>query len=268
MKKLLLISILILIIFSSGCTFPSPIEDDIIVIKSLESIPSTVSPGQNIKLVSYVQNLGTDSKKVALELYDFEEFFNLSGNAIQNIALAAHEIKEVVWVLTAKEIPLATEAELKISARYNQTTTSLTTVQFIGYTEMQKQIADSSFSKTSSNIESSEGPVKAYIKIKDNQPIPVTGEKTLINAELNVENKGYGFVPNKTIEKDKIKIFFQNNQIHIDDDIIFIEKKIPTIPLKIKADTKGIEKTITNHITTKIEYSYEVRKTAKVKITP
>ena len=96
MKRLILLLPIILVMLTSGCSIPgfewltgdevTEYEHDILVIQDLRAIPDDVSPGQEFKIISYVQNIGLetipqtgtnklsskfDDKSIVIELYDY-----------------------------------------------------------------------------------------------------------------------------------------------------------------------------------------------------
>jgi hypothetical protein len=251
-KRPLLLLPIILVVIISGCTIPICIpfvnigncervveyEDDVIVIKSLDALPQTVSPGQQIRLVAYIQNLGKEpvpqddlgstltGQKIIVNLYDYcEGLFSdvkitcegkqkdlpCTGKEeckceIDN--LLPGQTKEIDWVLKAgdkDQVPLKTECDLKVSVTYPYKTTSLTMMTFIDYQEMQRQLSEGTFRKKESYIVSGYGPVKPRITVEDQQPIPVQQTepgRTMVALRIKNSGKGYLCRPAGTIEGD------------------------------------------------------------------
>jgi archaellum component FlaG (FlaF/FlaG flagellin family) len=240
-KKILIILPILLVVASSGCTIPYTnicipflgqcdkvveFENDVIIIKDFQALPQTVSPGQQIRLVAYVQNIGNeevpqnslngDYKEagITVDLYDYcEGLFSgakvdcggkqsdctaSGGCRCSNIDLLPGQIKEVSWTLTAggnAQVPLRTECDLKMSVTYPYKTKSLTMITFIDYQEMQRQLNEGTFRQRDTYIVSGYGPAKPMITIEDQQPIPVQqGEAGTTIASFKVKNSGSGFL--------------------------------------------------------------------------
>ncbi len=255
-KIILLIPALILIVSVSGCTIPGmgtvcipflpcekvvELEDDIIVIKSLDALPQTVSNEQQIRLVAYVQNTGKEpvpqrlgkntkikeeNQKININLYDycsglfskvekscdggeFKDCKDTNDCFCKIDELLPGQIKPVVWILKAgsrSNVPLKTECDLKVSVTYPYKTTSLSTISFIDYNYMQNQINEGTFKKTDSYIVSGYGPVKPMMFVEDEQPIAVqSGHEGNTVVNLKIKNKGKGYLCRDagTIETDK-----------------------------------------------------------------
>ncbi len=253
-KIILLIPALILIVSVSGCTVPIlgtvcipflpcdkvvEMEDDILVIKSLDALPQTVSNEQQIRLVAYVQNTGkepvpqtrgenklSDSikyKKINVNLYDYcsglfskaeiscdgEKFVSCEDKCYCEITeLLPGQVKQVVWTLKAgskKNVPLKTECDLKVSVTYPYKTTSLSTISFIDYNYMQNQLNEGTLKKTDSYIVSGYGPVKPMMFVEDSQPIAVQSGhdgNTVVNLKIKNSGKGYLCRDAETVKGD------------------------------------------------------------------
>ncbi len=242
-RKLLLLIPLVLIVSTSGCTVPGlgsiclpffpcdrvvEFEDDVVVIKSLEALPQTVTNGQQIRLVTYIQNVGKepvpqddieelDSQRITVDLYDFcKGLFSsaevtgcdgseatkdcVNGNDCKCVIekLLPGQIKEVSWTLKAgsdEQVPLKTECDFKVAVTYPYRTKSLTQITFIDYQEMQRQLSEGTFRNRDTYIVSGYGPVKPRITVEDQQPIPVQDEgegKTIV--ALRIKNSGSGYL--------------------------------------------------------------------------
>jgi hypothetical protein len=237
--KGLLLTPLIAVMLTSGCTSIPGLDgicipfltcgnvveypDDVIVIKSLDALPQKASPGQQIRLVAYIQNTGKDpvpqddfrgfmTQGISADLYDFcQGIFDvasvncgdqqITGSTMQNtecnnIKLLPGEIKEIGWTLKAsQDVKLRTECDLKVSVNYPYKTTSLTMITFIDYQEMQRQLNEGTLRKRESYIVTGYGPVKPTITVEDQQPIPVQqNEPGRTVVSLKIRNAGNGFL--------------------------------------------------------------------------
>jgi hypothetical protein len=235
MRQLPLLLTLVLVLAVSGCTslpgnFCIPgftcntvVEEshDVIVIESLQALPSEVTDSGTIKLsaiVSNVANKNADITRVpvTVELYDYcEGLFSISsasgGTKISEdkerieMTLLRGEKKQLDWTLNAAEkgrVPVDTECKLKIRAKYQYATTSITTIHLINQAEMQRMLTDGSYKKIGSYQSIGYGPIKPYINIEAEQPIPVEAGKPLnIAFTIQLVNKGNGFLstPSGTI---------------------------------------------------------------------
>lgn len=251
LRKSLLLVPIILVVFTSGCTSPVCIpflpfipcdrvvelEDDVIVIKSFDALPQIVSPGQQIKLVAYIQNVGKepvpqkegqgklekipiDRQKITVDLYDYcEGLFsdirvNCEGKTNYNehkceiTNLLPGQVKEIDWTLKAgskDQVPLKTECDLKISVTYPYKTISLTDISFIDYHEMQNRLNEGTFRKKDSYIVSGYGPIKPRMTVEDQQPIPVQqGEPGRTVIALRIKNSGKGYLCRPDITTNKV----------------------------------------------------------------
>lgn len=277
LRKLLLLLPIVFVVFTSGCTSipicvpflnigdcgPVVFEDDILIIKSLDALPQTVSPGQQIRLVGYIQNIGKDTvphdklsdklkgQKITVNLYDYcKGLFSeikvncpdgqsdcikddTGGCKCEISKLLPGEVKEIDWILKAgneDQVPLKTECDLKVAVTYPYKTTSLTDITFIDYHEMQNQVNDGTYRSRDSYIVAGYGPVKPIITVEDRQPIPVQqGEAGKTVVALRVKNGGAGYVcrlPN-TLEGQK------------DEQGIVCDSKIPKDNVRITGIGKG-----------------------------
>jgi hypothetical protein len=248
MKKAAIPLLLILVLMTSGCTIPGleflglggpqvvEYENDILIIKSMNAIPSDVAPGQQFRIVAYIENRGKDTipqrglkttMPVTVELYDYcEGLFTINGvtcppsnsktskTGCEITSILPGQIVEVDWVITPKsDIKLETKCPvdgMKVLVRYPYKTTSLTTISIINREEMERQLAEGTFTVKSSYIVAGEGPIKPFLYVEDQQPIS-QGSLTTVFA-FQVENKGSGFLSQKDdkgtvlIPKDNINI--------------------------------------------------------------
>ncbi len=229
-KQLALILPLAAVIFVSGCTDLSGIPfigslfgpatvkytNDIVIIRSIEATPSTVFPGQSVRLTAYIQNQGSKSKEVYVDLYDFcDGTFHLDGsakcggttnsqasgtggNSGCSVTLQPYETMDVTWTLVAdKCIMLETTCPadgLKISVNYGQETEGLTTITLIKYDEMQRQMSEGTYAQTQPTRTAGEGPIKGYINIEDKHPVAVSDKDPSTVISFQLKNEGSGFL--------------------------------------------------------------------------
>jgi len=325
---------LLMVIAVSGCTVPpqlcivpglcgggkSELANDVIVLKSVEALPSKVSPGQQVKLHAYVENIGNkavnkDSGGVTVSLYDTCGLFDEitvscpkgsqpkdTGEArCEDVELLPHQTKEVSWTLRARsDIKLKSQCELKIYAKYNYATESETSVAFINYEEYQKELDEGRFKRVASYISEGYGPVKPYLVVEDQQPIPVEkGRGGTLTLGFQLKNRGSGFISGKNvINKEKVAMSATNigDSYNIVDNaqgttqtdnknifnglkncleekakdgFTFIGKETPKIICQIPLPDKiNIPKQTTVYVRTEVKYSYEFRKSVRVVIEP
>lgn len=220
MRQLLLIFPVLLTLLVSGCTAPGgfcipgitcgqTVEEthDVIVIESLQALPNDIPPGGTINLVAIVSNVAdidaeiTRIENVHVELYDYCSglFDTLTdGEKIKKIDLLRGEKKQIEWTLKAKsQVPVKTECNLKVLARYPYATKSITTLHLIDYTEMQRRINEGTYGEVGSYISVGYGPIKPYVRVEGTQPIPVQDNKVNTVISLQIINKGNGFLTTK-----------------------------------------------------------------------
>ncbi len=235
MKPLLLPLAAVLLV--SGCVIPGTdvyiplpwdsvqsLENDVLVVKDLRAIPSTVTPPQQIRLVASIENRGSSEfplsddrgsavsvngkQKIEVDLFDYcRGLFEVSvaecpgsedNTACTLDSLLPREIKEVSWILEPSEkTALLTTCDLKISVTYPYTTSGLTTVHFMNSEEYTRQLSQGVFRERTSSTSLGSGPVKAWYEIRDQQPVVAakSGVTTgIIPVTLVVENRGLGSV--------------------------------------------------------------------------
>jgi hypothetical protein len=238
-KEAILPLLLILPLLTSGCSIPGldaifggpqvvEYEHDVLVIKDLQAIPSEVAPGQQFRIISYIQNIGKDTipqpelenlkgKQTTVELYDYcEGLFDIvrvncpdgehkeDGTSFCVIdKILPGQVVEVDWVLKSHDdIKLETRCPtdgMKVLVRYPYKTTSLTTITIMDENEMQRQIEDGTFQWKESYIVAGRGPIKPYLYVEDQQPISQSSGSTVL--ALQVENKGVGFLVYETSDE-------------------------------------------------------------------
>lgn len=246
-RSVLLVLPVIAVLLTSGCTDlsgipligpalgglfgPSTVKytNDVVIIRSFEATPNTVFPGQQVRLVAYVQNQGKNTlKDVRVELYDFcQGTFTLDNTDCgtgsdskeaycDKITLSPYETKEVRWTLTAdKCIKLETTCPsdgMKVSVKYKQKTEGMSTISLIKYEEMQRQMNEGTYKETQSTRAAGEGPIKGYITVEDKQPVAVSGSKSQTVISFQLKNEGSGFLAFKpdfthtsgTVQKPKV----------------------------------------------------------------
>jgi hypothetical protein len=230
MRTPLLTLPIILTLFVSGCTIPGipcipgltcgqTVEEihDVIVIETLQALPNNVPPQGTINLVAIVTNVADvdaeikNVKDIHVELYDFcEGLFTIKENkggkqttsekSVINIDLLRGEKKQVEWILEARDrsqVPVKTECNLKVLARYPYATKSITTLHLIDYTEMQRRISEGTYKEITSYRSIGYGPIKPYITVEGTQPIPVSENKINTVLSLQAKNRGKGFLTSK-----------------------------------------------------------------------
>ncbi|MBL7205968.1 MAG: hypothetical protein ISS36_00035 [Candidatus Aenigmarchaeota archaeon] len=283
-------------------------KSDVITIKSLNAYPSKITSSQEIRLIAYIENSGKETvgnldvrgeSGVTINLYDYcVGLFEIedgdincpSGSEKLNSdtekgcwipKFLALETKEVDWILKPREVELETPCDVKVSVTYPYETVSLTTIHFINENEYQRQLEEGSFKSRSSSIIQGEGPIKALLKVLDQQPIPTT--RDIFASSLEVSNKGSGFVAVKDDgEKRDHMIFLESLKYDNSDekDVCFKDifedndyqiqliqgRTSSKMTCELKQPT-GVEKELTKTAEINIKYLYELRKEKKVSVT-
>lgn len=342
---ILLLVVLLLVMSVSGCTGISSIdslfggfcipgfgtcgqtvqyENDVIVISTLDAIPSTVSTGQQFRLSAWIENRGGETipqkdfqnNPVKIKLYDTcEGLFKTikvtcpdgekDSTECQITNILPKQKVPVFWTLTAYDkdkIPLETSCNLKVYVQYPYRTKSITSINFIDYVEMQRQMDTGSFKAITSYITEGYGPIKPYLTVEDQQPIPVkNGVQSTTTMAFQIKNQGSGFLvgsiastgsdsdyPTLSTTEPKIPI----NAIKIESnvgagtsDYAIGNKVLAAIQKMDKFQLIGtespkqfftvdtpynnkIEKTAAYYVSTSVDYMYEFRKEIKVTIKP
>ncbi|MEM7815568.1 MAG: hypothetical protein QXN71_00435 [Candidatus Aenigmatarchaeota archaeon] len=327
---LLIPATLILVIFASGCTIPGfenfcipgltcqqtiEYENDVLVISNLDAIPSTVSTGQQFRLSAWIENRGGETVPqkeieipVKIKLYDtceglFKEIKVLCPGPQQSektgiecsiTGILPKQKIPVFWTLTAydsKQIPLETSCKLKVYVQYPYRTKSITSISFVDYVEYQRMLDEGKFKPITSYITEGYGPIKPYLTVEDQQPIPVkNGQPSNTIMAFQIKNKGSGFLVGSLedtttpeISASSIKIItnvgtqkadykigtYISSAINKMDAFQLIGKESPKQHFTIETPYQNkIEKIATYFVTTSIEYIYEFRKEIEVKIKP
>jgi hypothetical protein len=304
-------------------------ENDVLVISTLDAVPSTVSTGQQFRLSAWIENRGGETvpqknegltQPVKIKLYDtceglFKEIKVTCPN-LQETPSTECQIDSILpkqkipvfWTLTArdsKEIPLETSCNLKVYVQYPYRTKSITSINFIDYVEMQRQMDTNSFKAVTSYITEGYGPIKPWLTVEDQQPIPVkSGTKSTATMAFQIKNQGSGFlagsfellpgyvapgqsdiIPSTTpkIPVSAIRIFTNigsgASDYKIGSDILAAIQKMDAFQLIGKESPKQfftvetpyqnkIEKVATYSVSTSVDYIYEFRKEIKVTIKP
>jgi len=194
---------------------------DVIVIKSLEALPNRVAPGQQIKLQSYIENRGNKKvDNIEVVLYDTCGLFTKiepecppdsapSKEGVGcSIDLLPLQTKPISWNLVSdKDIRILSRCDLKIYARYNYITESVTSITLIDYKEYQKLLDEGKLKTRSSYITEGYGPVKPYLTVEEQQPVPVGKEGGIITLGFQVKNRGSGFLS----QGNKIEFIWDND---------------------------------------------------------
>lgn len=328
MKQLLLLTPLVLIVAVSGCTsFCLPWDSscggvvtktsDVIIIKDLSATPSTISAGQQTRITANIQNQGNTPIEnfgpVTIKLFDYcDGLFeirdiecpdtdsvssDLSECSIDS--MLPQEIRQVSWILVPDpELKLPTTCPqdgMKVFVRYPYITNGLTTITFINPLEYERRLQDGSFTPTQSNIVAGEGPLKAILRVEDQQPIQAwktDTEQTNIpttTLTLQIENDAQGFpvsfIDEETgnsyhVNKDNIAVAFPEGleadssgcrfaSGTPDEHVRLIGDQSPKIICEVKIpDETQVEKETTRTITVEMSYTYEFRKSVKVDVEP
>jgi hypothetical protein len=213
---------LVLVALSSGCTIPMlgieipgipdipglggatvvQYEHDILVIKSLEAVPTEIDAGQTAKIIAYIENIGDQpvgsvEEPVIVELYDYcEGLFTprLLTCGDQQFAVTAStqgttrceltrmlpgEIVPVIWSVCQNRAPpvkvrtVCPPNGMKMLVRYAYTTPAVTTISLISLEEMQRELIERTYVSEESYIALGQGPIKPYLTVDDKQPVPV-----------------------------------------------------------------------------------------------
>ncbi|MCX6814127.1 MAG: hypothetical protein NTY20_00530 [Candidatus Aenigmarchaeota archaeon] len=343
---ILLPTILLLVVSVSGCTGFESIpfigsfcipgltcaqvveyESDILVISTLDAVPSTVSTGQQFRLSAWIENRGGETvpqkdfqnNPVKIKLYDtceglFKSIKVTCPDGEKDVtectitSILPKQKIPIFWTLTAYDkdkIPLETSCNLKVYVQYPYRTKSITSISFIDYVEMQRQMDQGSFKAITSYITEGYGPIKPYLTVEDQQPVPVkSGTKSDATLAFQIKNKGSGFLAGSfellpgyvapgqsdivTSSTPKIPVSairIQSNiggtqgDYKIVSDITAAVNKMDAFQLIGKESPKQfftvetpyqnkIEKVATYYVTTSVDYIYEFRKEIKVTIKP
>ncbi len=330
--------VLLLVVSVSGCTIPGmdwlcipgltctggtvEYENDVIVISTLDAVPSTVSTGQQFRLSAWIENKGGETvpqkdfqnNPVKIKLYDTCEGLFKSikvtcpdgekeTTECQITSILPKQKIPIFWTITANDkdkIPLETSCNLKVYVQYPYRTKSITSITFVDYVEYQRMLDENKFSAITSYITEGYGPIKPYLTVEDQQPIPVkNGQKSDTTMAFQLKNKGSGFLAGSiqrddtsgttsatgtpiiprgsiTIESNigsssgsyNIKSYIQNAIFGM-QEFQLIGKESPKQHFTVETPYNNkIEKVATYYVTTSVDYMYEFRKEIKVTIKP
>jgi hypothetical protein len=288
----------------SGCTIPGTdmeipglpdlfgpqvvqYEHDVLVIKSLQAIPAEVAPGQSTTIIATLQNKGSEKMPlsgIGIELYDYcPGLFKLTEANLPKGDIYPDQMVQATWKLKASE-DVAVESTcpsdgMKVAVRYPYQTESIATIAFIDEAEMNRLIQEGNFGKKQSSVTVGGGPVKAYIEVRDVQPIPSNSGTT--NIVFQVKNMGQGFVQrsmgegieplvgwysvgssDKGMQKGLEECKNENGA-----KFVLIGGRSAEIPCTVDVPKKPVTE-YTETITTSIVYNYEFRKSVMVKVKP
>ena len=222
-RALLLSGLVALVVVVSGCTGLPDIfggggvsyANDIVVIRELTAVPSTIGKGQTVKVLAYVENVGDKSigdartgssipGSIEVTLYDYcEGLFTLeasrcggapgTGASCSLEKVLPKETRLVEWTLKpADTTKLDTTCKLKVAAKYPYRTDGVTTISFIDEAELQRLLQQGQFKSVASYKAAGYGPIKASFDVRGQQPIPAVGGWTPVLLEI--ENRGSGFL--------------------------------------------------------------------------
>jgi hypothetical protein len=337
MRKIAFILPLVLIVVTSGCTVPGTgitipfipdffgdeiieYEHDVLVIRSIRAVSSTIVPGQTFRIIVDIENTGKDTINDAeVKLYDWcSSVFTINqasdGSTVRSAGsskqgdlsmiklskILPSEIKEVYWELkSSSKIDIKTicpQDGMKVYVKYTYTTGSTTTIELINDNELQKLLEEGKFSATQSVISVDYGPIKPYLTVEDQQPIPQGSGSTVIG--IQIENRGNGFLSDYTISHDNVEIKLPNYLTPLNpsectfkdtgkkegtmkiyepkEDIRLIKGKSPKLLCEVKIPPYGnpptgllIERTATIRGEMVVKnYNYEFRGSAAVVVDP
>jgi hypothetical protein len=316
MKRLLLLLPVFLIVLTSGCTIPGldnligtgPVyESDVVVIRSMQAYPSVIRTGEQMRLVTYVQNTGdktvpaSDAENIKVTLYDhctglFDESSitpncpdgNNEGKTVCNVKqLLPGETKEMDWTLFPNPTKIATPCELKVSVTYPYTTNGLSTISFVEPKEYQRQLEQGSFSAKAHYTAKGQGPVKAFFSVKDQEPIPAAEGFTSVS--LDFHNMGYGFLANPGPATGTVtgpRILAESVTMKVPEELLPVKdceygkdselkpdedvkliKNKRSLPCKLTIPT-DVDKETTYQLEVSATYLYEFRQKTKVTVNP
>ncbi len=288
------------LVFISGCLdggfcipgtpcVESPYADDVVIIKSLEALPSEIAPEQTTKIIAYVENKRkTPVRGIMVELFDYcPGLLSLEGDASHGpINLLGLEAKEVSWTLRAHDtVKLETTCPkdgVKIRVVYPFETSSRTTISFIDENEYQRRLAEKRFRTQTSNAVVGEGPLHPLVIVDDVQPIPAGVTNTVLT--FMIENKGSGFPKDAELPVEGSTEFKSSDGGGLANDLFtciskedeegkkrvlkFIEKKTSSFVCLVKVPDAGGQIEFTHFITATLKYSYEFRNSVMLKVKP
>lgn len=267
MKRALALPLLIpLVLAVSGCTIPGtdielPFPDifgdttvnyanDIIIIKSMQVTPSTtVKSGQTMTLYADIQNVqdpekaaGERIESVSVELYDYcttlfknDIKSSLNKECQGTFGMSPQEIKTCHWTLIPRDVNLITPCQLKLRVNYKYTTRTVTSITFIDSEELEARIRRGDAWKVSGSTSRGYGPVKAYVEVETQQPVPYGDtSKTPASVSIVIKNVGQGYIKDAELS---------GNLIHTQwldaDGQLIVESQTGSGPCKFQPNTEG-----------------------------
>ena len=288
----------VFIVFISGCTVPGlemlfPSQGvtyegsiDVIVINSLTPVPATVQSGQSTTLYADVQNLQEPGKEpiyVDVELYDYcKNLFKLEDEPKYiSERLSPQQVKTFKWRLTAeKDINLKTTCVMKVRVIYSYKTDVVTQISFMNKDELESRIRRGETWRIPPAAPTvGEGPVKPYLVVEEQQPIPVDpmADETA-RISMQIKNVGSGFISGDgRIDQNKIEIETLPQDLRWDEEdcswpfreengVELIKKESAKRFCEIEPSQVEIQKTYT--LKGWVEYTYEFRKETNVIVSP
>ena len=180
-------------------------ENDIIIIDSFEAYPDEIDAGGTTKLVAYIENVGDATvENVQVDLFDYcqglftprvltcgpEELPILPGDDPTSPGHQGYTKCQIERILPKQKVPVMWSVcqnradplkvrtvcppdGMKMSVRYEYTTSAITTISFMSLSEMQRQMIERTYDTTNSYIGLGQGPIKPMLTVEDKQPIPV-----------------------------------------------------------------------------------------------
>lgn len=322
----LLPSLLVLVLLVSGCTipglewlFPGPSSEanDVVVIKSLQVTPAAqIEEGQSIHLYADVENIEEPgypaAKNVQLVIYDYCQnlFDTPKANCPSGTSTLANEgvgcslndlkpkeIRTVDWTIKAKKIPVTQTCDIKLKVTYDFSTKGATRIVFIDPEELSARIRRGESWKVSASETLDYGPVKPYVTVMDQQPVPFSSLDQPAGATIKVQikNVGGGYVSKipydgnnqgnvlKDTQDLEIKLSQESDPGSSSpqqtgcvfekdgdkDEIELIQKQSSPLICRVTPSggaAIGTEKTF--HIQSQVSYTYEFRKEVKITVKP
>ncbi|MBN2330812.1 MAG: hypothetical protein JXC85_03280 [Candidatus Aenigmarchaeota archaeon] len=323
---------LILVLLGSGCTVPIlnieipglpdipgfggptvvQYEHDIVIIESLEAVPAEIDAGQSTNIVAYIKNIGvrTIEKPIKVNLYDYCKGLFATpkvmcgggspndGTECEIKRMLPKEIVRISWTLEQEDknkVKLRTICPpdgMKVSVEYEYATTSLSTISFISKDELERTLEARTLMSTDSYIVVGQGPIKPYLTVEDEQPVPVYQDaRTML--QLVIKNMGSGQLSSKFTTEDNnefVGLPAPNSIIvtgigrgelepldadcrlegNVKENVRLIGKESPPYQCRIDLTNlmNDITKTGTRHLEVEVKYKYMFTKSVQVVVNP
>jgi hypothetical protein len=215
MKWMLLSLLLVVVVFTSGCTSISGIPvlsdifpdifggnqevmtSDVITIDSMTVTPDTeIRSGQTMRLIANVKNTqkaeSDPQKNVIVRLYNDCGLFDVSIDSCRSSGQNDYTPGEdhcdietlyplstaiVEWKLKANPVNVKTNCKLGIYVEYTYTTHSTSSVTFVNREEAEQWVLQGKSVNEAGSKVIGEGPIKSYVEVKS-QPIMVDKAKS------------------------------------------------------------------------------------------